>query len=243
MKWSRRKATLPGSTLRAYLTPERCWALPLDHAGVKDPQTLLDEGFADPTPYEQMVARFIIEPADASTIREARAVADRLRAERYWWPDELGAALRLAGGNLWWAVRRRASLRRSRFHEAAVAQKARSQLLTMEIHLRVQALTRLGAKVRMSQLLEGFEAYASWGNRLQARRPWRGRRFDRCFAEERSWPGARFVVSLEEAHALTGLPLLALATLRERQIWTRWGGCDADASSVNEPKDGKRSCS
>ena len=91
MKWSRRKATLPGSTLRAYLTPERCWALPLDHAGVKDPQTLLDEGFADSTPYEQMAVRFIIEPADASTIREARAVADRLRAERYWWPDELGA--------------------------------------------------------------------------------------------------------------------------------------------------------
>ena len=232
MKRFHRDAPRP-QTLRAFLTPERCWELPLDHAGVKDPHALLDEGFADPTPYERMAVCFIIEPADESTVREARAVADRLRAEQYGRPDELGAALRLAGGNLLWAVRRRASLRRLRFHEAAVERKARSQLLTMEIHLRVQALTRCGAELRMARLLEGFEAYASWGNRLRARRPWRGRRFDRCFAEERSWPGARFVVSLEEAYALTGLPLLALATLRERQVWTRCGGCDADESRID----------
>ena len=232
MKRFHRDAPRP-QTLRAYLTPERCWGLPLDHAGVKDPHALLDEGFADPTPYELMAVCFIIEPADASTVREARAVADRLRAEQYGRPDELGAALRLAGGNLLWAVRRRASLRRLRFHEAAVERKARSQLLTMEIHLWVQALTRCGAELRMARLLEGFEAYASWGNRLRARRPWRGRRFDRCFAEERSWPGARFVVSLEEAYALTRLPLLALATLRERQVWTRWGGCDVAESPVD----------
>ena len=220
-------------TLRAYLTPERCWELPLDHAGVQDPQALLDEGFADPRADERMAVRFIVGPADESTVREARAVADRLQAERYWWPDELGAVLRLVGGYLWWAVRRRASLRRLRFHEAAVERKTRSQLLMMEIHLLVQASTRFEAELRMSQLLEGFKAYASWGNRLRAHRPWRGQRFDRCFAEERSWPGARFVVSLEEAYALTGLPLLALATLRERQVWTRWGGCDAGESRID----------
>ena len=227
MRRFRPRASGP-QTLRAYLTPERCWELPLDYAGVKDPQALLDEGFADPRADERMAVRFIVGPADESTVREARAVADRLQAERYWWPDELGAALRLVGGNVLWTVRRRASLRRLRFHEAAAERKARSQLLTMEIHLLVQASTRMETELRMSQLLEGFEAYASWSNRLRAHRPWRGRRFDRCFAEERAWPGARFVVSLEEAYALTGLPLLALATLRERQVWTRWGGCHGD---------------
>lgn len=222
-------------TLRANLTPERSGVLPLDHTAVQDPRALLDDGFADPNADERMAVRFIIEPANEATVREARAVADRLRAEQYGRPDELGVAIRLAGGNLRWAVRRRASLRRLRFHAPAVQQKARSQLLTMEIHLRVQALAPVWARARMVQLLEGFEAYASWGNRLRAHRPWRGRRFDRCFAEERSWPGARFVVSLEEAYALTDLPLLALATLRERQVWTRWGGGDSDESRADGP--------
>ena len=210
---------------------------------VQEPRALMDEGFADATADERMAVRFIIEPADETTVREARALGDRLRAEQYGRPDELGAAIRLAGGNLRWAVRRRASLRRLRFHAPAVERKARSQLLTMEIHLRLQASTRFEAELRMSQLLEGFEAYASWGNRLRAHRPWRGRRFDRCFAEERSWPGARFVVSLDEAYALTGLPLLALATLRERQVWTRCGGGDADEPRVDRPTGGNGRCS
>ena len=59
MKRVRPRASGP-QTLRAYLTPERCWELPLDHAGVQDPQALLDEGFADPRADERMAVRFIV---------------------------------------------------------------------------------------------------------------------------------------------------------------------------------------
>ena len=233
MKWARRKAPAPYYTLRAYLKPAQCWALPFDHARVQDPHGPLDQGFADLAADERLAIRFIIEPAEAATVRDLRAQAERLWAEQHAPPDGPGALIRHIGGNLWWGVRQRSSLRRLRRHAPAVEQKARSRLLTMQIHLRVQAPTRTRAEVRTLQLLKGFDACASWRNWLREHQPWRRRRFDRCFAAERSWPGARFVVSLDEAYALTGLPLLALATLHERQVWTRWGGCDADESRID----------
>ena len=77
---------------------------------------------------------------------------------------------------------------------------------------RVQALTPAQAEDRFDLLLACFEPTRGVFNRLIPHRPRRRRRFDRCFAEQRWWPGASFVVSLAEAHALTGRPLLELET-------------------------------
>ena len=186
-----------------------------------------------------MAVRFIVEPADESAVREVRAVADRLQRERQGLPYALGQGVRRVRASLWWAIRRRTSLRRLRRHASAVEQKARSQLLTLEIHLLVKSPCPIWAEIHLTQLLEAFEQYASVPNRLRARRPRRGRRFDRCFAAHRSWPGAKFLVSYEEAYALTGLPLLALATLKERQVWTRWSGERGEAPRVTGPRSGE----
>ena len=234
MKRFRRGAT-GLQTIRAYLKPAQCWALPFEHARVQRPHAPLDQGFANLTADERLAVRFIIEPADAATVRDFRAQAERLWAERHAPPDGPGALIRHIGGNLWWGVRLRSSLRRLRRHAPAVEQKARARLLTMQIHLRVQAPTRAGAEVRTLWLLKDFDAGASSRNWLREHEPWRRRRFDRCFAEERSWPGAKFVVSLDEAYALTRLPLLALATLSERQVWTRWSGGDGEAPHASGP--------
>ena len=225
-------------TIRAYLKPAHCWALPFDHSRVQDGHSPLDQGFADLTAGERLAVRFIIEPADAATVRDFRAQAERLRAERHAPPDGLDARIRHIGSNLWWGVRQRSSLRRLRRHAPAVEQKARARLLTMQIHFRVEAPTRTLAEGCTLWLLQGFDACASWRNWLQAHEPWRRRRFDRCFAEERSWPDAKFVVSLDEACALTGLPRLALVTLSERQVWTRWSGGDGEASHATGPHSG-----
>ena len=188
---------------------------------------------------ERLAVRFIIEPADAATVRDFRAQAERLWAERHAPPDTLGGRIRHIGSSLWWGVRQRSSLSRLRRHAAAVEEKARDRLLTMQIHCWIQAPTRTLAEGRMMWLLQGFDACASWRNWLRTHEPWRWRRLDHCFAEERSWPGATFVVSLEEACALTGLPRLALATLSERQVWTRWSGGDGEAPDTTGPHSGE----
>ena len=226
-------------TIRAYLKPSHGWALPFDHARVQGPHAPLDRGFADLMADERLAVRFIIEPADAATVRDFRAQAERMWAERHAPPDTLGGRIRHIGSSLWWGVRRRSSLSRLRRHAAAVEEKARDRLLTMQIHCWVQASTRTLAEGRMMWLLQGFDACASWRNWLLAHEPWRRWRFDRCFAEERSWPVAMFVVSHEEAYALTGLPLLALATLSERQVWTRWSGGDGEAPHAAGPRPGE----
>ena len=152
--------------------PTPCWT--------KDSQTL--------PPTNEWPVRFIIEPADVATVHDVRAQANRLWAERHGPPDGPGAIIRHIGGNLSWAIRRRSSLRRLRLHAPAVERKARGQLLTMQIHLWIQAQTQARAEIRLARLLEGFAAYASWRNWLRDHRPWCGRRFDRSFAVERSWP-------------------------------------------------------
>ena len=76
----------------------------------------------------------------------------------------------------------------------------------------------------MKVLLACFEPTLGVFNRRVSHRPWRKQRFDRCFADQGWWPGASFVVSLAEAHALTGRPLLELETFVGTQVWTRWDG-------------------
>ncbi len=213
--------------------------MPFDHARVQGPHAPLERGFADLMADERLAVRFIIEPADAVTVRDFRAQAKRLWAERHAPPETLGGRIRHLASSLWWSVCQRASLSLMRLDASAVEEKARARLLTLQIQCRVQAPTRDLAEGRMGWLLQGFHACASWRNWLQTHEPWRRRRFDRCFAEERSWPGATFLVSHEEAYALTGLPLLALATLNERQVWTRWSGGDGETPHATGPQSSK----
>ena len=155
-------------TIRAYLKPAHGSALPFDHARVQDPHAQLDRGFADLMSDERLAVRFIIEPADAATVRDFRAQAERLWAERHAPPDRLGGRIRHLGSSLWWSVRQRSSLSRLRRHAAAVEAKARDRLLTMQIHFWVQAATRDLAEGRTMWLLQGFDACASWRNWLRA---------------------------------------------------------------------------
>ena len=240
MRKFRREAPGP-YTIRAYLKPAHGWALPFDHARVQDPHAPLDRGFADLTAGERLAVRFIIEPADAATVRDFHAQAERLWAERHAPPDRLGERICHIGSSLWWGVRQRSSLSRLRRHAVAVEEKARARRLTMQIHFWAQASTRTLAEGRTLWLLQGFDACASWRNWLHLHEPWRGRRFDRCFAAHRSWPGAKFLVSHEEAYALTGLPLLALATLNERQVWTRriGGAGEAPHATGSQAREGR----
>ena len=226
-------------TIRAYLKPAHGSALPFDHGRVQDPHAPLDQGFADLTADERLAVRFIMEPADAATVHDFRAQADRLWAERHAPPDTLGGRIRHLGSSLWWGVRQRSSLSLLRLDAVAVEEKARAPLLTLQIHCWVQAATRDLAECRMGWLRQGFDACASWRNWLRPHAPRRRRRFDRCFDEERSWPGAKFMVSLDEACALTGLPRLVLATLSERQVWTRWSGGDGEAPYATVPHSGE----
>ena len=106
----------------------------------------------------------------------------------------------------------------------AAEAKAHSPLLTMQIHVWVQAPTPAQAEARFEGLLACFESTRGVFNRLIPHRPRRKRRFDRCFADQQWWPGASFVVSLAEAHALTGRSLVELETFVGTQVWTRWGG-------------------
>ena len=95
----------------------------------------------------------------------------------------------------------------------------------MQIHVWVQAPTPAQAEARFEGLLACVESTRGVFNRLDpppAAAP--ATRFDRCFAEQRWWPGASFVVSLAEAHALTGRALLELETFVGTQVWTRWDG-------------------
>ena len=225
-------------TIRTFLVPEHCWVLPLDHANVRDPHALIDRGLADPSADERVAVRYLIEPVPAATERDVRALADRLQAERRCPPHGLRATVRHISRNVSFAVRRRVSFRRLRWHAPAVEQKTQGPLLTMQIHLWVQAATWNRAEARTARLVDGYAAYANARNRLRAHRPWRRTRFDRCFAEERPWPGATFVVSPEEAQALTGLPLLALATLDEPQVWTRWSRGDGRGQYATGPQPG-----
>ena len=221
MQWFRAGVSGP-YTIRAYVAPERHWVLPLHCPIIQRPHELFNQAVADAVDDVCVAMRFIIEPTDAEIVREARALAGRLQAERLTSPGgPLAVTCRMAGG-LRWAVRRRSCLRRLRMHAPAVEQKARTHLLTMQIQLRLQAPTRAQAECGMARLVATFAAFTSWHNRFRAYRPRRGRRFDRYFNQARAWPGATFVASHEEAHAVTGLPLLALATLDERQVWTRW---------------------
>ena len=238
MRRLRRRAT-GTHTLRAFLKPAHGCSLPFDHARVQGSHAPLDQGFADLMADERLAVRFIIEPADAATVRDFRAQAKRLWAERHAPPQSLGGRIRHLRSSLWWGLRQRTSLSRLRLDAPAVEGKARARLLSLQIHCRVQAPTRDLAEGRMGWLVQGFNACASWRNWLQTHEPRRRRRFDRGFAGERSWPGATFLVSDEEAYALTGLPLLALAELNERQVWTRWSGGDGKAPHATGPQSGE----
>ena len=108
----------------------------------------------------------------------------------------------------------------------------------MQIQLWVQALTRAEAEDRFDLLLACFEPTRGAFNRLVPHRPWRKRRFDRCFADQGWWPGASFVASLAEAHALTGRSLVELETFVGTQVWTRWGGRYGDVPPRPRPAPG-----
>lgn len=213
-------------TIRAYLKPARHWAFPLHCPDVQHPHRVFTQPVADAGDAVFVAMRFILKPAEAGIVREARSLAARLQAERRSPPSVRRAVILELAESLRWTVGRRPPLRQLRLHAPAVEAKARGHLLTMQIQLRLQAPTRAQAERAMARLVAIFEAYTSWPNRLRAHRPRRGRQFDRAFAYSRAWPGATFVASPEEAQAVTSLPLPVLATLDERQVWTHWSdGC------------------
>ena len=75
-----RKGASGPQTIRAYLTPQRSWALPLDTDFLQDPAALLDRGFADQSADEWVVVRFLVAQARARQLREAIYRAEQLRA-------------------------------------------------------------------------------------------------------------------------------------------------------------------
>ncbi len=223
-------------TIRAYLTPKQHWALPLRHDFTQDPVILLDRGLAHQTAGERVAVRFLVARAGERRAREAQRCAAQVRAGQ-----------RLSGGGLGRTVLREigSALREmlaflmtgqdyhptpgGPTHEMqaqarAAETKAHSPLLSMQLQLWVHAPSRAQAEDRFDLLLAGFEPTRGAFNWLVPHRPWRKDRFDRCFLDQDWWPGASFVVSLAEAHALTGRPLVELETLVGTQVWTRWGG-------------------
>ena len=230
------RAVPQSCTIRAYLAPKRHWALPLRHDFAQDPSALLDRGFAHQTADERVAVRFLVARAGNRQVREALH-----------WAAQLHAGQRLSGGGLGRTLLREigGALRemlafamtgqtynptpRGPTHEMqlqarAAETKAHSPLLTMQIQLWVHAPTRGEAEDRFDLLLACFEPTRGVFNRLVPHRPWRKQRFDRCFADQGWWPGASFVASLPEAHALTGRSLVELETFVGTQVWTRWGG-------------------
>lgn len=222
-------------TIRAYLRPVRHWAFPLHCPVIQHPHRLLSQPVDDTGDDVYVAMRFILAPADAGIVREARALAAILQAERRYSPSRTRAGMRQLVGCLRWAVGRRPPLRQLRLHAPSVETKARSHLLAMQIQLQLQAPTRAQAERGMARLVATFEVYTNWPNRLRAHRPRRGRRFDRVFSQARAWPGATFVASPEEAHAVTSLPLPVLATLDERQVWTHWSDGRGTTSAASGP--------
>ena len=224
------------TTIRAYLAPEHHWALPLRTDLLQDPAALLDRGFADQAAGERVVVRFLVARAGTRQQREALVRAAQLRAGQRLSAGGMGRTVVRATGE---ALREmlafgltgqtynptpRGSSRESLVQAQAAERKAHRPLLTMQIQVRVQAPTKARAEARFARLLACFEPTAGVFNRLVAHHPWRKLRFDRCFAAQDWWPGASFVVSHEEAHALTGCPLLELETLVGTKVWTRQAG-------------------
>ena len=220
-------------TIRAYLAPARHWALPLRHDFIQDPQALLDRGLCGQSDDELVAVRFILEPARRRAVREALAVAQGLTAGQPPSERRLGRmilrqthdALRemltfgLTGQS--YEPRPHGATRELLMQARMAEAKAQSPLLEMQIQIRLQAWTKDCVRSRYGRLLACFEQYRSAFNHLRPRRPWRRREFDRRFADERSWPGASFVVSAAEAHALTGRPLHELDMPSGRQVRTR----------------------
>ena len=221
MPWGRAGAPGP-HTIRAYLRPARHWAFPMHGPNIQHPHRLFSEPVADAVDDVCVATRFILGLAEAGIVREASALAARLRAERRRSLSGPRTGIRQVADRLRWTIGRRPPLRQRRMHAPAVEAKAHGHLLTMQIQVRLQAPTRVQAERGMARLVASFGAYTTWPNRLRAHRLRRGRRFDRFFSQARAWPGATFVASPEEAHAVTSLPLLALVTLDERQLWTHW---------------------
>ena len=224
------------TTIRAYLAPKRHWALPLRHDFAQDPAVLLDPGFADQTADERVAVRFLVARAGNRQIREALHRAAQLHAGQRLSGGGLGrTVLREIGGALremlafamtgqTYNPTPRGPTHEMQLQARAAETKAHSPLLTMQVQLWVHAPTRAEAEDRFDLLLACFEPTRGVFNHLVPHRPWRKQRFDRCFADQGWWPGASFVVSLAEAHALTGRSLVELETLVGTQVWTRWGG-------------------
>ncbi|MCY3748924.1 MAG: type IV secretion system DNA-binding domain-containing protein [Chloroflexi bacterium] len=224
------------TTIRAYLAPEHHWALPLRTDLLQDPAALLDRGFADQAADERVVVRFLVARADARRQREALVRAAQLRAGRRLSDGGLGrTVLRETGGALremlafgltgqTYTPTPPGSSHELQAQAQAVERKAHRPLLSMQIQIRVQAGTKAAAEQRLTRLLACIEPTAGVFNRLVLHRPWRKQRFDRGWATADWWPGASFVVSHEEAHALTGRPLLEFETLVGIKVWTRQAG-------------------
>ena len=224
------------TTIRAYLAPERHWALPLRTEFVQDPAALLDHGFANQTGDEHVAVRFLVARAGVRQQREAVVRAEQLRAGQRLSAGGVGRTVVRATGETLremlafgltgqtYTPTPHGPSRELQVQAQAAERKAHSPLLTMQIQVRVQAPTKPQAEARFARLLAGFAPTASVFNRLVPHRLWRKQRFDRGFAAHGWWPGASFVVSLAEAHALTGRPLLELETMVGPQVWTRQGG-------------------
>ena len=225
------------ATIRAYLAPKRHWALPLRHDFAQDPAVLLDHGFAHQMADERVAVRFHVVRAGHRKVREALHRVEQLRAGQRLSGGglgrtllrEIGSALRemlafLMTGQTYTSTPREPT-HEMQAQARAAETKAHSPLLTMQLQLWIHAPTRANAEARFDLLLASFEPTHSAFNHgpspiaLGARQ-----RFDRCFLDQGWWPGASFVVSLAEAHAITGRPLVELETLVGTQVWTRWGG-------------------
>ena len=204
-------APTPG-TIRAYLAPKRHWALPLRHDFTQDPVVLLDRGFAHQMAGERVAVRFLVARAGERRAREALRCAAQLRAGQW-----------LAGGGLGRTVLREIGSALREMLAFLMTGQTYTSTPREPTH-EMQAQVRAAETKAHSPLLACFEPTRGVFNHLVSHRPWRKRRFDRCSVDQVWWPGASFVMSLAEAHALTGRSLVELETFVGTQVWTRWGG-------------------
>ena len=217
--------------LGAYFRPKESWVLPLWDDLEASP--LLDLAFHGRGPDESVLIRTIASPIGERTRKWGWAAVDSLRAGR--WPGQgrvprdlgrgIGEALRemlsfaLSGQNN--EPQTRGATREQLAAATAAEAKVRGHLIDLEVQLLVRGPDKRSARARLKAVRRVFEDCAGPFNRLVARRPWRRRAYVRTVAEQRSWPGARFTASVEEAVVLTGRPRGDLVGLHKRRVWTR----------------------
>ncbi|MDE2903046.1 MAG: hypothetical protein OXP73_08445 [Chloroflexota bacterium] len=220
-------------TVGGFLRPARSWVLPLRDDLATEPLLELDLVFERLARHEHVMIRSITRPISPRVRRQGWAVVESLRRGQV---SGGHGPLRALGRGVGECLREMLTfgltgqsyrpgardVTRERLAEAGAAEaKVRGHLVVLEIHLLVRAADRRRARDRLRLAASVFDRCAGPFNWLKLQRPWRRRAYAHAVTAGRSWRGASFIASAEEAAALTGRPHSDLAGLHGRRVWTR----------------------